>query len=137
MDADADVSQIRERLRGIRTQVSRVLYRSLRWEGPSAKGAHNYNALIRVTDEAAYMKAIDELRALFDANGLKDAKINVWRVVVGQTDHTHRVVIATTSADRLAAMLEHTATPSMAAWFAKSANLRTVVSTSTSREITR
>jgi hypothetical protein len=136
MDADPAVLKIRKNLDAFRTQVARVLYRAVRWEGMSAKGAHNYSALVIVSDEAAYLRAIDELRSIFDANGLKDAKVYVWRVIAGKADHTHRVVISTNGADRLAAMLDLAATQ-MDAWFAKSAPLRTLVANTTSREITR
>jgi hypothetical protein len=136
MDADPAVVQIRSHLNSIRKQVGRVLYRAVRWEGMSAKGAHNFSSLVVVNDEAAYLRAIDELRSVFDANGLKDAKIFVWRVIAGKSDHTHRVVINTTAPDRLAAMLDLSATQ-MDGWYAKNAPLRTLVANVTSREITR
>jgi hypothetical protein len=40
----------------------------------------------QVKDEAAHMKALGDLRALFDSHGLKDIRINAYRVVAGRSD---------------------------------------------------
>ena len=138
LENDPGIRQIQAHLDGIRKRGGRVLYRTLHFEGATSRGAYNYNSLINVTDEAGYLAATAELRRLFDANGMKDTKIIVYRVVAGKTDHTHRVVISAPSRDRLGAMLDWSANnPQMQDWFAKAAKLRTVVMNNTSREITK
>lgn len=138
MENDPVMVQNRERLQKLRKMGGRVLYQALRFDGPSPKGAHNYNTLAMVTDEAGYLKAVDQLRTLFDANGLKEAKISVYRVLAGRTDHTHRITISTPSAERLGSFLDLMAgNAQMNEWVASSAKYRTVVSNTTSREITK
>ena len=138
LENDPAITQLRSHMRGMRKTGSRVLYQSVRFDGPSARGAHNYNTLANLTDEAAYLKAIDELRAIFDANGLKDVKIYVYRVIAGRTDHSHRITINTPSRERLGALLDFAGThPQLQTWFTNTAKLRTVVATTTSREITQ
>ena len=91
-----------------------------------------------VTDEAAYLKALDQLRSIYDSLGLKDAKINAYRTMAGRTDHTHRISISAPTPERLAAFIDLAGTnPQVAEWMASSAKLRTVVSNMTAREITK
>ena len=138
LENDPAIMQNRDHLRAIRKTTSRVLYQAVRFEGPSPKGANNYSALVVVTDEAAYLQALDELRSIFDSIGLKDVKIAAYRVLAGRTDHSHRVTISTASPDRLAAFLDGMGTnPKLTDWLARSAKLRTVASTVTAKEITK
>lgn len=138
LENDPAIVQNRDHLRAIRKTGSRVLYQAVRFDGPSSKGANNYSALVVVTDEAAYLQALDELRSIFDTIGLKDVKIAAYRVLAGRIDHSHRVVISTASPERLAAFLDAMGTnPKLTDWLARSAKLRTVASTSTTREITK
>ncbi|MBL9186645.1 MAG: hypothetical protein JNK23_04140 [Opitutaceae bacterium] len=138
LETDPAIVQNREHLRAIRKTGARVLYQALRFDGPSAKGANNYSALVVVTDEDAYLKALDELRGIFDSVGLKDVKMAAYRVLAGRTDHSHRVVISTASPDRLAAFLDAMGThPRVADWLTRTAKLRTLVGSSTTREITK
>lgn len=114
-----------------------MLYQSLRRDGQN-KNASNYYTLAVVTDEPGYLKALDQLREILDANGLKDANISVWRVLAGRTDHTHRIVIATPSPERLGLLLDFVATNAQRAeWAANATKYRTVVSNGTVREITK
>ncbi len=138
LENDPAIVQNRDHLRAIRKTGARVLYQAVYFDGPTPKGAHNYNPLAMVTDEPDYVQAIGRLRGIFDANGLKDARISVYRAVAGRKDHTHRITINTPSADRLAAFLDLMASNSqLTEWLASSAKLRTVVANSTSREITK
>ena len=138
LDADPAILENREHVSHIRKRGSRVLYQTVRTDGPSPAGANNFNTLAMISDEAAYIKAIDELRAIFDASGFKDAKITVMRVLAGRTDHSHRITINLPSPERLAAWLDFSGTSAQAqAWIANSAKFRTVVANTTSREITR
>lgn len=138
LEGDPAIAQNLTHLRAIRKTGARVLYQALRFEGAAPKGAHVYTTLAMVNDEAGYLKALDELRSIFDAVGLKDAKISAYRTLAGRTDHTHRISIVCPSGERLAAFLDLAAThPQLNDWLARSAKLRTVVSNVTSRDITK
>ena len=114
-----------------------MLNQGVRFDG-SYKDAWVYTTLLKVTDEAGYLKALDGLRALFDAKDLKDAKINAYRVLAGRTNYTHRVSISVPTSDRLAAMMDFLASDaSMAAWLADTAKYRTVVSNTTAHDVTK
>jgi len=137
VDADADGAALREKLVTTRKIETRVLYQAVRFDG-THKGAHLYTTEAVLSDEAAYLAALDGLRALFDKQGLQDVKINAYRVLAGRTNHTHRISLIAPSAEKLAAMLDFVATdPGAAAWLASVAKFRTVVSNSTAREITK
>ena len=132
---DAALTDFANRLRTISKLGARVLYQSVRFDG-TYKGSYVYSTTARVTDEAGYLKALDGLRALFDAKGFQDAKINVYRVLAGRTNFTHRVSIAVPSNERLAAMLDFLGSDAqMAAWLADAAKYRTVVGNMTSHDI--
>lgn len=138
LEDDPAILKNRRHLDLIRKTGPRVLYQSVRFDGPSVPGAHNYNTLLTLTDEAAYLKAIEQLRAIFDQNGFKDAKLSVYRVLAGRSDHSHRVVISTPNRERLAAFLDFVGTnPQAAEWLTSTAKIRTVVANTTSREITQ
>ena len=137
LENDPAILQNRDHLRVIRKQGARVLYQAVRFDG-AVKNASVYTTLAVVTDEAGYLKAIDQLRAIYDSLGMKDAKINVYRVMAGRTDHTHRISISLPSQERLAAFIDLAGTNSQVTdWLASSAKYRTVVSNVTAREITK
>ena len=137
IENDPDARQNRDHLRVIRKQGARVLYQAVRFDG-TVKNASLYTTLANVTDEAGYLKALDQLRTLFDNLGMKDAKINAYRVLAGRTNHTHRISIAVPTQERLALFLDLAATnPQLTAWIADSAKYRSVVENSTGREITK
>jgi len=92
---------------------------------------------VQVKDEAAYAKSIDELRGLFDSHGLKDAKINVFRVVAGRSSHSHEVVISCPTHERVAAVVDGTMEPWFGEWAAGVADNRTVVSNGIFHEISK
>lgn len=121
----------------IRKLGARVLYQGLRFDGTYKNGSV-YTTTANVSDEAGYLKALDGLRAILDAHGLPDIKINAYRVLAGRCNHTHRVTLAAESADRISALLDFVATdPAMADWLKDAAKLRTVVANGTSQEITK
>lgn len=137
LENDPALSETRDHLRAMRKLGARVLYQSVRFDG-TYKGASVYSTLANVSDEAGYLKALDQLRALYDSRGFPDAKINAYRVMAGRTDHTHRITIVLETADRLAAMLDFVAgDPQMAEWLAGAAKYRSVVSNTTAHEITK
>jgi hypothetical protein len=138
LENDPAILRNAEHLRNLRKMGSRVLYQAIRFDGANPKGASNFNTLANVTDEPGYLKALDQLRMIFDSNGLKDAKISAYRTLAGRTDHTHRITISLPSPDRLAVFLDLAGTnPQLNDWVASSAKYRTVVSNTTSREITK
>jgi len=91
----------------------------------------------QVKDEAAYLAGLGELRRLFDSHGLKDAKINAFRVIAGRSDHSHEVIISAPSEERIAAVLDTISEPWMAEWQASVANARTVVANGIYKEISK
>lgn len=134
---DPDMAATRDKLKATRKLCARVLYQGLRFDGTYKNGSV-YTTTANVSDEAGYLKALDGLRAIFDAHELKDARINAYRVLAGRSDHTHRVTIALPSEDRLAALLDFVSSdPDMAQWLASAAKLRTVVANGTAQEITK
>ena len=138
LENDPAIAVNRDHLRAIRKTGSRVLYQAVYFEGASTKGAHNFSTMAVLSDEGAYVKMLGELRGIFDANGLKDAKISAYRVLAGRTDHTHRITISLPSAERLGAFLDASATNAqLNDWIARAAKFRTVVSNTTAREISK
>ena len=133
---DPDLIEVRNHLRAIRTLGQRTLYKAVRFDGGN-KGASIYNTFANVSDEAGYLKALDGLRAAFDAHGLKDAKINAYRVVAGRTTFSHLISINVPSDEALAMMLDQLSEPWMGEWLAGAAKYRTVVSNGTYKEITK
>lgn len=137
LENDPGIRSATDRLKGTRKLASRTLYQCLRFDG-THKGAHTYTTLATLSDEAAYLSALNQLRALFDQKGFQDAKINVYRAIAGRGTHTHRIAINLPSSERLAALLDFTATdPKAGEWIAAAGKFRTVVANSTSREITK
>ena len=133
--ADPELRAIVDHTRAIRKTGARVLAQGIRFDG-TVKGGYVYTTTLRVTDEAGYLKALDGLRAVFDAKGFPDAKINAYRVLAGRTNYTHRVSISVPTNARLAAMLDLLAGDAqMAAWLAETAKYRTVVGNMTAHDI--
>lgn len=107
LTGDPAIRDITDHYRAIRKNGARVLYQGVRFDG-TLKGGYTYTTTAMVTDEAGYLKSLDGLRAILDAKGLKDAKINVYRVLAGRTNFTHRITLAVPSSERLAALLDPT-----------------------------
>jgi hypothetical protein len=137
LENDPALSETRDHLRAMRKVGARVLYQGVRFDG-AVKNASVYSTTLNVTDEPGYLKALDQLRALFDKAGFADARINAYRVTAGRTDFSHRVSISVPNNDRLALLLDYiSGDAAMNDWFASTAKLRTVVANTTSREITK
>jgi len=138
LESDPAILALMNHMKTIRKLGARTLYQTVRFDGPNPKNSANYNTLVNLSDEAAYLKALDQLRTIFDAVGLKDAVISCSRIVAGRSDHTHRVVISVPSQERLAVFIDTMATNQrLNDWVADAAKYRTVVSNFTSREITK
>ncbi|MFO1449499.1 MAG: hypothetical protein U1F61_15195 [Opitutaceae bacterium] len=126
----------RSHLNTVRTLGPRVLLKAVRFDGTNA-GAWLYNTRIMASDEAGYLNALNDLRKLLDDRGLKDIKINAYRVVAGREAYTHLVSLNAPSSQRLAAMLDTMVSDAaIGQWIAASAKFRTVVNNGTYREIT-
>lgn len=137
LEGDPALVELREHYRNIRKLGARVLYKAVRFES-APKNAFVFSTTVVITDEPAYLTAADQLRTLMDKGGFQDAKINIYRVIAGRTDHTHRISIVAPSNDRLAAMIDWTASsPELQTWFASVAKIRTTIGNTTAREITR
>ena len=91
----------------------------------------------QVKDEPGYVKAMGDLRALFDSHGLKDIKINVYRVIAGRSNHSHEVVISAPTEERSAVLMDSITAPWMADWLAGLAKVRTVVANGIYRDISK
>ena len=132
----AERHEIMDHLAAIRKLGPSSLLKAVYYEG-GYDGEWLFITDAQVKDEAAYVKALGELRGLFDSHGLKDIKINVFRVIAGRSNHSHEVVISAPSEERNAASMDAMATPWMADWLAGIANVRTVVGNGIYREISK
>lgn len=138
LENDPAILQLVGHMRPMRKLGARVLYQAVYFDGPTPPGAATFTTQANVTDEQGYVKALAQLRTIFDAIGLKDAKIGAYRALAGRTDHTHRITISLPSQERLAVFLDLMASNSqIQQWLTSSAALRTVVVNFTSREITK
>jgi hypothetical protein len=137
LEADPGMNEVRDHFRAIRKLGGRTLYQCVRFDGSHPKNSV-YTTIAILADEAAYLTALNQLRGIFDQGGFKDAKLNVYRVVAGRTNHTHRISISLPSSERLAAFLDFIATDAKGAeWVASQAKNRTVVANMTAQEITK
>ena len=124
-------------LRDMRHLGASYVYKAVRYEGIYEGGAV-FNTSIRCTDEPAYLKALDDLKALFEANGFKDAKLNLWREVSGRTEATHLVIIALPSQARVAELWDAISDKGfMAEWNVGAAKVRTSLGNGSYHEITK
>ena len=72
------------------------------------------------------------------ANGFKDAKVNLWRMVSGRTESTHLVVIALPTDARVGELWDSlTDKELLADWYVAAAKLRTSLHNGSYREITK
>ena len=132
----AAAGEVRDHLRDIRKLGASQMMKAVRFDG-GYPGEWLFITDVQVKDEAAYAKSIGELRGLFDSHGLKDARINVFRVVAGRSTHSHEVVISTPTHERVAAVIDGTMEPWFSEWVATVAPNRTVVSNGVFHEISK
>lgn len=134
---DPESKALMTQFKSIRHLGPSYLYKAVRNDGGYDGGAV-FNTSIVCTDEDAYVKALDGLKAIFDANGFKDAKVNLWRITAGRTTSTHLVVIALPSETRVAELLDALADKALLKdWYVTAAKLRTTVHNGTYHEITK
>ncbi|HEY5550523.1 MAG TPA: hypothetical protein VIK52_01440 [Opitutaceae bacterium] len=135
--ADLELAARGDQLDAVRTLGPQTSWKAVRFQGAHV-GASIYNAWVSVTDEPGYLAALDELRALLDARGLKDVHLNFYRAVAGRTNATHFVSFNAPSSEQLAAFLDVMATDeAIRLWIVASGKHRTLVRTGTYLEITK
>ncbi len=133
---DAGLQKIQAQMALVRKMGNRTALKAVRFEGRNAT-SFNFNTKAVLSDEAAYLKALDGLRSLYDAHGLKDVKINCYRVVSGRSDYTHLVSLNCPTGEVRAAMMDAMSEPWGQEWIANQAKLRTVVRNGMFKEITK
>ena len=127
---------IQGHLREIRKLGSSSMLKAVRFDG-GYDGEWLFITDSQVKDEAAYAKALGDLRGLFDSHGLKDIKINLLRVIAGRSNHTHEVVISAPSQERISATLDALSEPWMNDWLAGIADVRKVIHNGIYHEISK
>jgi hypothetical protein len=126
-----------EQLKGTRHLGPSELYKAVRNDGVYEGGAV-FNTNITCTDEDAYLKDLDALKAIFDANGFKDSKISLYREISGRSNTTHLVVISLPSQLRVAELLDALSDQALLKdWYVTAAKVRTSVANGTYHEITK
>jgi uncharacterized protein (DUF1330 family) len=124
-------------LKGLRHLGPSYLYKAVRYEGNYVGGAV-FNTSIKCIDEAAYLKALDGLKAILVANGFKDAKVNLWRIASGMTESTHLVVIAFPTQTRVGELWDSLSDKNLLAdWYVGAAKVRTSLQNGSYNEITK
>jgi hypothetical protein len=132
-----EVDTLMEQFKQVRHLGPSYLLKAVRIDGMYEGGAV-LNTDIACTNEAEYLKVLDDLRAIFDANGFKDAKINLWRETAGRTTATHLVVISLPSQARVAELLDAISDLGLLKdWYVSAARFRTSLSNGTYHEITK
>ena len=132
-----EMDELLKQLKDMRHLGSSVLYKAVRNDGVYEGGAV-YNTNISCSDEAAYLKALDGLKAIMDANGFKDVKVNLYRVVAGRSTSTHLVVISLPTEMRVGELLDAIVDQALLKdWNEMAAKIRTVVGNGTYHEITK
>lgn len=133
-EKDPALLKLRSGMNQVRSLGQQTQLRAVRWDGRASSSAV-YNTRAVVSDETAYLKALDGLRSLFDSHDLTDVKINCYRVVAGRTDYTHLISLNCSSPERRAALMDAINEPWAQDWIASAAKHRTVVSNGTYREL--
>ncbi|MFY9343481.1 MAG: hypothetical protein WAT39_13375 [Planctomycetota bacterium] len=136
IEKDPELLDARSHLAEIRKLGNQVSYKAVRFDGVHAQGAV-LNTKAILTDEAAYLKALDGLRVLFDGNGLQDVKINCYRVAAGRTGWSHLISLNCASQERRAVLMDVLGDGTWAQdWMASVNKIRTVVANGSYDEIT-
>ena len=134
---DTEMNALLKEFKGIRTLGPSYLYKAVRFEGLHDNGAV-FVTNLTCSDEDAYAKALDGLKAIFDANGFKDAKLNLFRIISGREHSTHMVVISLASSGRVLELLDTISDKALLKeWNVTAAKLRTTDGNGTWHEITK
>jgi hypothetical protein len=126
-----------EQLKGMRHLGPSTLYKSVRNEGVYDGGAV-FNTSVVCSDEDGYLKTLDALKAIFDANGFKDARVSLWHASAGRATATHLAVISLPSQMRVAELLDAFVDKALLKdWYPSAAKVRTTIGNGTYHEITK
>ena len=137
LQSDVEGKAFMAELKPMRKLGPAFLYKAVRLDGMYDGGAV-FNTAISCTDEDAYAKSLDGLKAIFAANGFKDAKVNLWRLAAGRSDSTHLVVISLASQSRIGELLDSISDQALLKdWNVGAAKIRTTVRNGTYHEITK
>jgi len=121
----------------MRTLGASSLYKCVRNEGVY-EGGVVFNTGIACTDEPAYQKALDSLKETFGANGFKDLKVNLYRIISGRTNTTHLVVMSLPNPVRLGELFDALHDKGLLnEWNVMAAKIRTSIGNGTYHEITK
>jgi len=124
-------------LNAIRHLGASYLYKAVRYDGMYEGGAVLDTGIV-CTDEDAYLKALDGLKAILDANGFKDVRVNLWRHAAGRTTATHLVVLSLPSQSRVAELIDTIWDKALLKeWNQDVAKIRTTVGNGTYHEVIR
>lgn len=134
-EKDADLLEARLHLTAIRKLGNQVSYQAVRFDGVHPDCAV-LNTKAVIADEASYLSALDGLRTLFDAHGLKDVKVNCYRVAAGRTEWTHLISLNCPSRERRAALMDALNETWAREWITGIDKLRKVIANGTYRDIT-
>ena len=135
-EKEAALLDARLHMREIRKLGANVSYKAVRFDGVNPQAAV-LNTKAVLSDEAAYLTALDGLRGLLDAHALKDVKINCYRVAAGRTEWSHLISLNCPSRERRAALMDALGGEAWAQDWINSINkIRTVVGNGTYRDIT-
>jgi hypothetical protein len=135
-ESDPAIQKIQTQMAQVRKLGNRTALKAVRFEGRNAT-SFNFNTKAVLSDEGAYLKALDGLRSLYDAHGLKDVKINCYRVSAGKSDYTHLISLNCPTAESRAAMMDAMSEPWGQEWIASVGKIRTVVRNGMYKEVTR
>ena len=132
-----EIDTLMAQLKDMRHLGYSALYKAVRYDG-IYEGGSVFNTGVTCSDEDAYLKQLDGLKAIFDANGFTDAKVNLWRIISGRTTATHLVVIALPSQLRTAELLDALSDKGLLKdWYVGAAKVRTSLQNGTYHEITK
>lgn len=132
-----ETALLSEQLMEIRHLGPSYLCRAVRTDGLYPGGA-SFVISINCSNEEAYAQALNGAKLIFDANGFKDVRLNLWRIVAGGTAATHVLVFSLSSQVRLGEFIDNIwDNVLLKDWFVEAAKIRTVVQTGIYHEISK
>jgi len=132
-----ETAPLSEQLKEIRRLGPSCLCRAVRTDGLYPGGAC-FAISVNCGNEEAYVTALNGAKLIFDANGFKDVRLNLWRIVAGGTTATHVLVFSLNSQVRLGEFIDNIwDNVLLKDWFVEAAKIRTVVQTGIYHEISK
>lgn len=132
-----EMNPLLEQLKEIRRLGPSFLCKAVRADGLYAGGAF-FTVSMNCGNEESYVKALDDAKLIFEANGFKDVRMNLWRFVAGGTTATHLLVFSLPSQVRLGEFIDTIYDKALLKdWLIAAAKVRTVVQTGIYHEISK